>query len=112
MLPSGNATRALDRAKWAIMFLSRADFIKPVRRGVYSITEIGREWNAQLARPVTDLKSIERELGAVWKANTPTDGTGLEDVPALNLAEGANDGVGEAQTPTQQLEVGVQRLEE
>lgn len=106
MLPSGKTTRALDRAKWAIMFLARAGYIEPVRRGIYSITAAGRAWNEQLERPITDLKSIERELGELWKLNTPSSGSETAPAPAgTAVAEST-------QTPTEQVEEGMERLRE
>lgn len=43
LLPSGTTTRAVNRVSWAMIYLERAGLLKRERRGVYSITERGRE---------------------------------------------------------------------
>lgn len=43
MLPSGQLTRYTDRANWAYTYLKQAGMLRLVRRGVYQITERGKQ---------------------------------------------------------------------
>ncbi len=43
LLPSGKQTRFANRANWACIYLTEAGLLRWVRRGVYTITERGRE---------------------------------------------------------------------
>src|SRR5687768_5021690 len=43
LLPSGQLTRFTDRANWAYTYLKQAGLLRLVRRGVYQITERGKQ---------------------------------------------------------------------
>lgn len=43
LLPSGKQTRIANRTNWTITYLNKAGLVRRVRRGVYSISDTGRE---------------------------------------------------------------------
>lgn len=58
-LPSGRQSTFENRCAWANVFLQRAGLIKSVKRGVYRITERGREVLANKPERI-DMKYLER----------------------------------------------------
>lgn len=65
MLPSG-ISRANNRANWAITHGSRANWLERVGRGVYRISDAGRQALATYADEFHDYASASRILGEFW----------------------------------------------
>jgi restriction system protein len=103
-LPSGRQSTFENRCAWANVFLQRAGLIAIVKRGVYRITERGRQVLASNPERI-DMKFLERfpEYAAWRKRSARRDPT---EAPALTPA-------GEAppsQTPQELIESTIESL--
>ena len=107
LIPSGRQTLFANRANWAHVYLKQAGLLRTVRRGVYQITDRGKEAlressgsinNAYLRRFPEFLEFLERSFGtgATSKTSEPT-------------AEAPGNGGLDAQTPDEQVREGYRR---
>lgn len=104
-LPSGKQTRYANRAAWAHVYLKQAGLIDSPRRGIYRITERGRQvLSAPPAR--IDIPFMMQFPEMVAFRSKRSDG-GETDAGG----EGS-DGQGEILTPDEQIRVGYQQLKE
>lgn len=84
LLPSGRQTTFANRVAWANVFLQRAGLIRPVRRGAYEITDVGRAVLAETPTRI-DIGYLRRFPAFVeWRARSAdqTD-AGAAQVPAI-----------------------------
>jgi restriction endonuclease Mrr len=94
MLPSGRQTTFVNRTAWANVFLQRAGLLERVGRGVYRITDKGRQ--ALEERPERiDMRLLERYPSYVeWRQRSASGGAiaggaANEEPPAIfNAADG------------------------
>jgi hypothetical protein len=89
MLRSGRQTTFTNRTAWANVFLQRAGLIERVSRGVYRITDEGR--NLLKERPERiDLRLLARYPSYVeWRQRSASGGAANEEAPAIfNAADG------------------------
>jgi len=103
-LPSGTQTRYENRVAWAAGYLHRAGCLERIRRGVFRITERGREILAEKPQKVT-IKLLSRfaEFRAFYQAKASGDGTPPPAPPGTGETE-------ETQTPEEILESTYQSL--
>lgn len=71
VLPSG-ISRANHRADWAITHASRAHWLERVGRGVYRISDAGRQALATHTADFHDYASASRILGEFWATENPS----------------------------------------
>jgi restriction system protein len=105
MLPSGRQTTFANRIAWANIFLQRAGLIEKVRRGVYRISQEGR--NALASNPPRiDMHFLERYPAYVEWRRRSVIGTSSENEP-LEVGHSSNS---VAATPEEQIERSHQAL--
>ncbi len=98
LLSSGTATVASNRASWAMIYMQRAGLLHRERRGVYAITQRGRDIlssnpprvDNQLLRQFPEFKQFQSGSGASTSDEQPT----------LNTADDVSSKV----TPSERLE--------
>lgn len=107
LIPSGRQTLFANRANWAHVYLKQAGLLRTVRRGIYQITDRGKEAlredpgsidNAYLRRFPEFLEFLERSLGSGGESESSKPAT---------VAPG-NEGL-DAQTPDEQVREGYRR---
>lgn len=85
LLPSGNGSLFKNRVAWAKQYLIYASLLASVKRGVFSITDLGRKWAKEKTSPIkiSDFKVIPGYLERV-QGSGDSDGepksTVVEDV--------------------------------
>lgn len=101
---SAGGSRADNRIGWASSFLSRVDAVRRPSRGVYEITDVGRELLKQHPAGITenDLKPLAKEGDEWWitrsGSSTSSDQSSTDVTASLD--------------PTEQVEQGVARIHE
>ncbi|MGD9883398.1 MAG: restriction endonuclease [Reyranella sp.] len=81
LLPSGRQTTFSNRVAWANIFLQRASLIRTVRRGVYEITQAGKEV-LERAPPRIDMKFLEQFPSYTrWREESGTRNGGADTPP-------------------------------
>lgn len=107
MLPSGRQSVFANRANWAHVYLKQAGLLQTVRRGVYQITERGRQVlrerpeainNSYLRQFPEFLEFLER----AFRSGSAEETTPNPATPAVNLELGS-------QTPDEQVREGYRR---
>jgi restriction system protein len=81
LLPGGSQTRATNRAAWAIVYLQRAALIERVKRGVYTITNRGREFLEKnpVKIGIADLRQFQEFRGFLSKSEDDHDGPSVSN---------------------------------
>ena len=102
MLPSGLKTRYEDRVNWSITYLFFAKLVSRPRRGVYQITERGKQFLATNPDKVT--VSLLSQYSEFVDFNRPKHGGGNNDNGAIDT------GLIQTQTPEERIECGFQEL--
>lgn len=102
-LPSGQL-RVDNRIGWAASFLNRVDALDRPSRGLYVITDFGRELLERHPTGITenDLKAVAKEGDEWWLSRSAANGQ--EDQPLDTSATDLD--------PTEQVEQGVARIHE
>jgi restriction system protein len=102
-LPSGQL-RVDNRIGWAASFLNRVDALDRPSRGLYVITDFGRELLERHPTGITenDLKAVAKEGDEWWLSRSAANGR--EDQPLDTSATDLD--------PTEQVEQGVARIHE
>jgi restriction system protein len=86
LLPSGTQAVYKNRARWAHDRLKRHGLSSSVRRGVWKLTDAGREFTAAHSAPLTD-EIVERLAADKSDVRLRTDGTPIE--PPSEVLSGA-----------------------
>lgn len=108
MQPSGRMRVLENRAHWARWYLKGAGLVRPVKRGVYEITERGRALLDERPERV-DMKLLERfEEYREWRERTTNgrSGRNRED----SIIDRAESGA-ELQTPQDRIDAAVHEIE-
>ena len=100
-LPSGRQTTFTNRVAWALSYLKQASLIGSPRRGVYAITDRGRQILTE--QPIhIDIQFLSRfpEFQAFRQSTPSVQGTNPATLPT----------VGDELTPDEQIRLGYKRL--
>jgi restriction system protein len=81
-LPGGSQATIVNRVSWAVINLARAGLLSRVRRGVYCITDRGREVLANPPERI-DIRFLSKFERFVRAGNTGAEATPVEPTPAL-----------------------------
>jgi len=107
LIPSGRQTLFANRANWAHVYLKQAGLLRTVRRGIYQITDRGREAlrecpgsinNVYLRQFPEFLDFLERSIGSSGDSETPKQ-----------AASAPGNDRRDAQTPDEQVREGYRR---
>jgi len=102
MLPSGTKTRYEDRVNWSITYLYEAKLITRVRRGVYQITDRGKQVLA--AKPEKITVALLNQYPEFIEFNKPKDNGTEKSAPEPASVAMLT------QTPEERVESGFQEL--
>jgi restriction system protein len=102
MLPSRRAPTFANRVAWATFFLQRAGLLGRVSRGVYRITDAGRQVLAEQPDRV-DMRSLERFPAYVeWRQSSAAGASERGATPVADVAT--------TQTPEEQIDASFKSL--
>lgn len=105
-LMSSGQSRADNRIGWAVSYLNRVDALHRPSRGLYEITDVGRDLlRSHPARIVEgDLRAIAKEDDQWWVGKAQPGGPQLAGVPSEVEQAAQLD-------PTEQVEQGIERIQ-
>ncbi len=101
LLPSNSGTVFNNRANWALQYLFQAGFIERPRRGVYQLSQEGKNYIEKNGYAITtdDLRKIDAFNEFQSRSRQGKTNEVIEDSPNTSLTPNKNEPIGKSKTP-------------